>query len=74
MTEGKMAKDSGKWMQAESEREEKAGTKGSLRRYTKTKPGHNIPVKLLHKLAKQEGLVGKRARMALRYREANKGK
>ena len=68
-----MAED-GKWMEKESAREEKAGTKGALRRETKTKKGKNIPVALLHKLASKGGLVGKRARMALAFRKSNEGK
>jgi hypothetical protein len=38
----------------------------------KIRPGKNIPVELIHKVAKQDGVWGREARMALRYREANK--
>lgn len=58
----------GKWMQHEAAREKAAGTKGALRRMTKTKEGHTIPTDMLQHLAKKGGLIGKRANMALRYR------
>jgi hypothetical protein len=58
----------GKWMQKESQREKRAGTKGALRRYTKTKAGHKIPTELLEHLSHKGGHVGKMANMALRYR------
>jgi hypothetical protein len=60
----------GHWMQRESQREEKAGTKGKLRRRLHAKPGQNIPVNKLEKASHAKGSLGQEARMALRYREA----
>jgi len=71
-----------KWMQAESERERKAGTEGALREYFGVKEGENIPTAKLKAVAarlhtkaeKEGGLSAKELRlshqvnMALRYR------
>ena len=59
---------SGKWMSKRGKIEKKEGTKGALRRYTKTKAGHNIPTELLEHLEHKGGHVGHMAGEALRYR------
>jgi hypothetical protein len=62
-----------KWMQAESEREEKAGTKGKLRKKLGVKAGHKIPAKKLAKAAHSKNLKLKReAVMAENFRKARK--
>jgi hypothetical protein len=72
-----------KWMQEESQREEKAGTKGALREYFGIKEGETIPTSKLKTVAarlhtkaeKEGGLSAKELRlsreinMALRYRK-----
>jgi hypothetical protein len=45
---------------------------GALRKQTGTPEGKNIPVKTLDRLAKQPGIEGKRARLALTLRKVNK--
>jgi predicted phage gp36 major capsid-like protein len=65
---GPSGKKNGHWMEKRGKAEKKAGTKGALRRYTKTKAGHNIPTELLQHLAHKGGHVGKMANEALRYR------
>lgn len=45
---------------------------GALRRTTKTKKNETIPVSTLREKAKQPGITGKRARLALTLRGFNK--
>ena len=61
-----------KWMQKESEREEKAGTKGSFSRAAK-RAGYSTQ-EYARKEEHAKGKLGRRARMALRYSAARKGR
>lgn len=42
---------------------------GALRKTTGTPKGKNIPVKTLQRLAKEPGVTGRRARLALTFRK-----
>lgn len=46
---------------------------GALRKTLKVKKGEKIPVKKLKAAAKEDGITGKRARLALTFRKMNKG-
>jgi hypothetical protein len=61
-----------KWMQAESEREEKAGTKGSFTRAAK-RAGKSTSAYAREK-EHASGKIGQKARMALRFAEARRKK
>lgn len=60
------------WMQAASERMERKGTKGALHRQLGVPEGERIPQRTLQVAARAPGLLGKRARFALRAREASR--
>lgn len=61
-----------KWMQAESEREKAAGTKGSLRKALHVKAGEKIPAKKLAKAAhSQNPKMRKKANMAKVFKKAS---
>lgn len=47
--------------------------RGALRKSLKVKSGQDIPVSKLEKTAKQSGVLGKRARLALTLRKFKKG-
>jgi hypothetical protein len=60
-----------KWMQAESERESSAGTKGALRKSLHVKKGEKIPAKKLAKAAHSSNpKMRKRAALAKAFRKA----
>lgn len=62
------------WMEAEGAREEKAGTKGKLRKKLGVKSGHKIPAKKLAKAAHSKNIKLKReAVMAENFKKARKG-
>ena len=64
----------GNWMKEESEREEKAGTKGLLRKKLGAKKGEPIPAKKLKKAAHSKNIKLKReAIMAENFKKARKG-
>jgi hypothetical protein len=58
--------DNKKWIQ-EAIKEE-----GALRRTAGVKEGETIPLSTLHRLAKQKGVTGQRAKLALNLREMRK--
>ena len=63
------------WMQAEGEREQRAGSKGKLRKKLGVKAGQKIPAKKLAKAAHSKNIKLKReAVMAENFKKARKGR